>query len=86
MADGFTILVTWPQVSDGKHVQDTWYAHLGDQAAAVRAVQEASGALNDAKIEILGPLQHDELLAHAVAEGEVGKALDSTLTPRAPGR
>ena len=73
-AEGYTILITWPQVSEGRHLQDTWYAHLADQAEAVRAVQAASGALNDAKIEILGPIGHKELLKLAVPEGEVAKA------------
>ena len=73
MTDGYTILVTWPQMSEGRHTQDTWYAHLADQTEAVRAVQEASGALNDAKIEILSPLSHQDLLDLDVPEGKITK-------------
>jgi hypothetical protein len=34
-ADGYTILVTWPQYSAGQHKQDVWFAYLSEQAAAV---------------------------------------------------
>lgn len=71
MADGYTILVTWPEFRGGLHVQDTWYAYIPDQADAVKAVQEACGALNDAKIEILGPLLHESLIENGVPEGAV---------------
>lgn len=71
MANGFTILVTWPEMRDGKHVQETWYAHIPQQLDAVKAVQEACGALNDAKIEILGALSHDSLVEYRVPEDGV---------------
>ncbi len=57
MADGYTILVTWPEFRGRRHVQDTWYAHIPDQGDAVKSVQEACGALNDAKIETRPLLQ-----------------------------
>ena len=74
MADGYTMLVTWPQMAEGQHVQETWYAHIAGQTEAVRAVEEACGALNDAKIEILGPLQHESLTECGVPEGAVIKS------------
>lgn len=73
-ADGYTMLVTWPEFSGGRHVQETWYAHLGDQTEAVKAVQEACGALNDAKIEILGTMSRSDLLGNKVPEGGVRRA------------
>lgn len=78
MADGFTILVTWPEMRDGKHVQETWHAHIPQQSEAVKAVQEACGALNDAKIEILSALSHDSLVKYRIPEREVrrNKTLD----------
>lgn len=76
MSDGFTILVTWPQTNGTKHRQETWYAHVSGQADAVRAVQEACGALSDAKVEILGALLHCSLLEAGVAEGGVRKQRD----------
>lgn len=69
------MLVTWPEFSNGRHVQETWYAHLSDQTEAVRAVQEACGALNDAKVEILGPASHADLLNNDVPEGSVKRVL-----------
>jgi hypothetical protein len=71
IADGYTILVTWPQYEGGKHKQDVWYAHLSDQAAAVKAVQNASGAMNDAKVEILSHMDEDSLRDHEVPQGAV---------------
>ena len=74
MAEGYIMLVTWPQMSGTAHVQDTWYAHIPDQTEAVRAVQNACGALNDAKIEILTHLSHDRLLELNIREGTVERA------------
>lgn len=76
MANGYEILVTWPEVKHGQHRQETWYAHIPGQAEAVKAVENASGALNDAKIEILGPLLHTSLVRQDVREGEVRKHKD----------
>lgn len=73
-AEGYTILVTWPQYSEGEHKQDVWFAYLSDQAAAVQAVQNASGAMNDAKVEILGQASKVALLEHGVSKGAVLKA------------
>jgi hypothetical protein len=73
IADGYTILVTWPQHEGGKHKQDVWYAHLSDQTEAVRAVQNASGAMNDAKVEILGQVAEQTLVEQGVARGAVKK-------------
>lgn len=28
-AAGYAVLVTWPEVRDGKHAQEVWYVHLG---------------------------------------------------------
>ncbi|MGY4432808.1 hypothetical protein ACVWWO_005285 [Bradyrhizobium sp. F1.13.1] len=73
IADGYTILVTWPQVSGDRHNQDVWFAHLSDQADAVKAVQNACGAMNDAKVEILGHMTADTLRQHDVPKGAVKK-------------
>lgn len=73
IADGYTILVTWPQISGDRHNQDVWFAHLSDQAEAVKAVQNASGAMNDAKVEILGHMTADMLGEHGVLKGAVKK-------------
>jgi hypothetical protein len=73
-ADGYTILVTWPQYSAGQHKQDVWFAYLSEQAAAVQAVQNACGAMNDAKIEILGQASKDALLEHGLSKGAVKRA------------
>lgn len=73
IADGYTILVTWPQLSGDRHNQDVWFAHLSDQAGAVKAVQDASGAMNDAKAEILGHMTADALREHGVPAGAVKK-------------
>lgn len=78
-ADGYTILVTWPELRDGKHVQEVWYAHQGDQLEAVKAVQEACGALNDAKVELLGSISASSLIAHGVLKGCVRRATDSPI-------
>ncbi|WP_155248808.1 hypothetical protein [Bradyrhizobium japonicum] len=79
-AAGYTILVTWPEVRDGKHAQEVWYVHLGDQLEAVKAVQAACGALNDAKVELLGSLSESRLLAHGVPDGNAKRAADSSIT------
>jgi hypothetical protein len=79
-ADGYAILVTWPELRDGKHVQEVWYAHQGDQLEAVKAVQEACGALNDAKVELLGSLSASSLFAHGVPKGRVRRATHSPIT------
>ena len=76
MSDGFTILVTWPEMRQGKHIQETWHAHVPQQSDAVKKVQEACGALNDAKVEILGTLPHDALVALEIPEGQVRKGRD----------
>lgn len=73
IADGYTILVTWPQLASNQHQQDVWFAHLSDQAQAVKAVQNASGAMNDAKVEILSHMTADVLRECGVAEGDVKK-------------
>ena len=73
-ADGYEILITWPEFREGRHDQAIWYAHIGGQTEAVRLVQQASGALNDAKIEILGPATGDFLNEHGVARGDVRRA------------
>jgi hypothetical protein len=41
MADGYSVLITRPK--DQQPYQETWLAHLPDQAAAVKAVQNAAG-------------------------------------------
>lgn len=81
IADGHTILVTWPQLEGGKHKQDVWYAHLSDQAEAVKAVQNACGAMNDAKVEILSHIAEDSLREHGVSKGAVkrGRPLAGSL-------
>lgn len=79
-AAGYAVLVTWPEFRGGKHVQEVWYAHHGDQLEAVKAVQEACGALNDAKVELLGALSQSGLLAHGVSKGNVKRATDSPIT------
>lgn len=71
LADGYTILVTWPQHEGGKHKQDLWYAHLSDQADAVKAVQNACGAMDDAKVEILSHLSEHSLREHGVSKRAV---------------
>ena len=73
IADGYTILVTWPQVSGDRHDQDVWFAYLSDQAEAVIAVQNACGAMNDAKVEILSHMTADGLREHGVSKGAVKK-------------
>jgi hypothetical protein len=73
-AAGYAVLVTWPEMRNGKHLQDVWYAHLGGQLEAVRAVQEACGALNDAKVELLNHLSEAALQDHGVSAGAVKKA------------
>ena len=70
-ADGYTLLVTWPQFTGDHHRQDVWFAYVSDQAAAVKAVQNACGAMNDAKIEILGHMTSNSLQAHGVKKGAV---------------
>ena len=73
-ADGYEILVTWPDFREGHHDQEIWYANVSDQAEAVRLVQQACGALNDAKIEILAPAAEAFLANHVVRAGEVKRA------------
>lgn len=73
IADGYTILVTWPQISGGQHKQDVWFAYLSDQAEAVKAVQNACGAMNDAKVEILGHMTTETLREHGLSKGVVKK-------------
>lgn len=73
-ADGYAILVTWPEYSGGQHKQEVWYAHLEDQTEAVIAVQNACGAMNDAKVEILGALNEELLLQHGLTKGDVRRA------------
>lgn len=48
--------------------QEIWYAHVGDQIQAVKAVQDACGALNDAKIELLRSIAYSALVDHGVAK------------------
>ena len=79
-AAGYAVLVTWPEVRDGNHAQEVWYVHLGDQLEAVKAVQAACGALNDAKVELLGSLSESRLLAHGVPDGNAKRAADSSIT------
>ncbi|MBJ7401895.1 MAG: hypothetical protein JHD07_00705 [Bradyrhizobium sp.] len=73
IAVGYTILVTWPQLSGDQHKQDVWFAHFSDQEEAVRAVQDASGAMNDSKVEILGHMTAETLREHGVPKGAVKK-------------
>lgn len=79
-AIGYSVLVTWPEVQDGKHRQDVWYAYLSDQAEAVRAVLDASGALNDAKVELLGPMEESDFHDYEMSPGSVRKAPRSSIT------
>jgi hypothetical protein len=76
MANGFTVLVTWPEIMNSEHRQETWYAHIFGEAEAVKAVQEACGALNDAKVELFGPLLHSSLANLGIPEGEARKQND----------
>jgi hypothetical protein len=78
-AVGYAVLVTWPEMRDGKHVQDVWYAYQSEQLQAVTVVQEACGALNDAKVELLGPLSEAILREHNVPPGGASRAADSDI-------
>ena len=69
MSDGYSILITRPK--DLEPFQETWLAHLANQADAVKAVQNAAAELNDSKVEILNGLSHAELMKLGVAEGRV---------------
>lgn len=72
-AIGYAVLVTWPEFQRRRHVQHTWYAYHGDQTEAVKAVQDACGALNDAKVEILGPVSKATLERNGLSPGSVAQ-------------
>ena len=74
ITEGYTVLVTWPDFSIGRHKQEVWYARFSEQADAVAAVQNASGALNDAKIEILSSVAEQTLVEQGLARSTVKKA------------
>ena len=76
-AAGYAVLITWPEMRDGKHVHDLWYACFSEQLQAVRAV---SGALNDAKVELLGSLSESALREHGVPSRGVKRADHSDIT------
>ena len=79
-AAGYAVLITWPEMRNGKHAQEVWYACFSEQLQAVRAVQEASGALNDAKVELLGSLSESALRDHGVPSRGVKRADHSDIT------
>lgn len=69
MSNGFSILITRPRGQ--APYQEAWLAHIPDQTAAVVAVQNAAGELNDSKVEILNGLSHADLTEAGVKEGQV---------------
>jgi hypothetical protein len=79
MSGGYMILVRTPRLGDRvEDWKEIWFAHTPDMERAVKAVETGSGAVEGAKVTVIGTVRHAVLVDQlGVPEGEARSFVSS---------